>query len=128
MLSNLGEYGMTDLSSLPRLSELQRAQRGLAFAKAIKALVVAKGDWMVAEGYAAGQWPDQPHIAAALKAAMNAGTLATSGGTWGSALVVNQNLIADFITAVRAQSVLGRLTGYLHVPFHVRLGRELTPA
>src|SRR5262249_57993922 len=108
---------MTDLS-YPRLSDVRSAPRGIAFARAIKALVLAKREWVTAAAIAKSQWPQTPEIEAALKAAVNSGSLGHVGSPtgWGQQLVT-PTIVADFVELVRSASVIGRLANVHKVPF-----------
>jgi HK97 family phage major capsid protein len=102
---------------------LDANQRTLSFTRVVKALVQAKGDYLLASNVALGQWQSDSAVAETLKSAVNIG----SSATWGGQLVTTPTMGSEFAAAVRAQSVLGRLSAARKLPFNTRIARTLTP-
>ena len=90
--------------------------KGTTFVRAAIATAVAKNDIMGAGEYAGARWGDGSQISRVMKAAVAAGT--AGGSTWGGELVGEAGTAAaEFIAAVRAQSIIGRMAGLRRVPF-----------
>jgi HK97 family phage major capsid protein len=118
MLANVCEHEMTDLSNLPRLSELRAQQKGLSFARYALALAIAKGDLALAAQVAA-RWHDSPVVELCCKAAANAGT--TTSTTWAAPIATQYaTMVNEFIDLLRPATILGKLQGVRRVPFNVR--------
>jgi len=82
-------------------------------AKFIRSIYVSKGAPEVAVAYAMAQnWPDAPRVVSDIKAAVGAMTISDYGTT---------HVAADFSAAVRARTVLGRLTAARRVPALCRI-------
>lgn len=97
-------------------------EKGIPFARYVKAMAIAKGNVFSALAYAEANklWSDTtPQVAMVLKTAVAAGDTTTS--TWADDLVYNQNLVADFIEVLRPQTIIGRVPGLRRVPFNVRV-------
>ncbi|WP_150291669.1 phage major capsid protein [Sphingobium estronivorans] len=89
--------------------------KGLAFTRLAIARSVAKGDPDEAVAYASARWGEGTQSARLVKAAIEAGS--TDSGNWGNPLVGEVGSIAaEFVAAVRAQSIIGRLQGLRRVP------------
>jgi HK97 family phage major capsid protein len=107
---------------VPRLIDLPRPPpKALGFVRLVRALVIAKGDYLQAATFAAHEWPEIPNIAAALnKAAVDVGTLSD----WGQQIAPFQVLASEFVEAARAASILGRLANVRRVPLQVQVARQ----
>lgn len=105
------------------VSVKSNAPKGIAFARYVKAIAMAKGNIMQAAQIAQAnkQWMDQtPQVQKVLMAAVAGGDTLTSG--WASELVYNQDLVAEFLEILRPQTIIGKMTGMRQVPFNVRMG------
>ena len=88
---------------------------GRTAARYLKSLIVAKGDPLQAEAYAAGQsWTDESRVLTALKAATEALTSA-------DAEAMLAPIGTDFAAATRPLSVMSRLTAVRRAPMRTRL-------
>lgn len=63
-----------------------------------------------------------PEVAMALKAAVNAGDSTTS--TWASELAYAENVVSEFLTFLRPQTFLGRISTWRNVPFNARVAGQ----
>jgi hypothetical protein len=73
------------------------------------ALAASKGNLTVAERIAETKWKDTPEVASVIKTATAEGT--TSDATWAGPLVQYNDMAAEFIELLRAETILGRLNG-----------------
>ncbi len=100
-------------------------QPGIAFARYVKALAMARGNPMQAAHIAKSNksWKDTtPQVERVLMTAIEGGDTTTAG--WASELVYNQDLVAEFIELLRPQTILGKMTGMRMVPFNVRMSGQ----
>ncbi|MEP6503260.1 MAG: phage major capsid protein [Betaproteobacteria bacterium] len=92
-------------------------RRALPFGRLAKSILLAKGDLLGARAYAEGQaWSDTPSVAIALRAAVAA--LSNP-----SALSYTEAVAGEFLSLVRARSILGRVTGLRRVPMNTSMLR-----
>ena len=83
------------------------------------ALMYGQGDRQRSLEYAK-QFRDTPEVEAVIKAAVPIGT--ATDATWAGPLVPTvQNIAAEFITLLRAASVMNRIQGLVKTPFNVRV-------
>lgn len=100
-------------------------EKGIAFARYVKALAMSRGNLGDALSIAANNktWRDTtPQVEQVLKAAVAGGDTTTSG--WASEMVYSQNLTNEFIELLRPQTILGKMTGLTRVPFNVRMSGQ----
>lgn len=104
------------------ISVSPNVEKGIGFARYVKALAMARGNMTHALAIAQNNkaWHDQtPGVEIMLKAAVAGGDTTTPG--WASELVYPANLTSDFIEVLRPKTVIGRLPGLTPVPFNVRI-------
>lgn len=109
------------------ISVRPNVEKGFAFTRYVKAMIMGKGNPQLALMYAQGQksWKDTtPQVEVVLKAAVVAGDTTSSG--WASELVYNQDLAAEFIELLRPMTIIGKITGLTRVPFNVRMSGQNT--
>lgn len=87
---------------------------GASFIRCAIALGLARGDRHEAIEIASERYPDQPLIAATLKGAIDAGTMADSG--WAVPLAALNPLASEYVNVERGETVLGRMPGVRRVP------------
>ena len=107
------------------ISVKSNAEPGIAFARYVKALAMARGNVMQALQIAKSNknWRDTtPQVEKVLMAAVEGGDTTTAG--WASELVYNQNLVDQFIELLRPLTILGKMTGLTRVPFNVRMSGQ----
>lgn len=101
-------------------------RKQLAFARVVKARLVAAGDPMAAEAYAEGRgatWSTTPEVLDVLKAATTAVTTADA-----ASLPAERILAAEFLELVRARSITGRMD-LRRVPLNVMMiGATISPS
>lgn len=97
-----------------------RDEPGLGFARYVMALAACRGNRSEAAEYAAntfGRDLGEP-IALMLRAAVPVGTTTTSG--WASEMV-QTNYLNEFLDMLRPMTLIGRIPGFLRVPFHTQI-------
>lgn len=102
---------------------------GIAFARFVKAMAMAKGNTMQALQIAEAnkQWGSEtPEVAISLKSAVSAGT--TTDADWASALVQYQIMASEFIEYLRPKTIIGRIPGLRKVPFKIKVPRQTATA
>lgn len=126
--TNRSEGGTTvDLGDGRRLAVVRNLPKGAAFTRYAMSLAAAKGNTMAAAEIAKSTWSkDTPEVEAVLRAAVAAGT--TTDTNWAAPLVNYQVMSSEFIDLIRAETFIGRMTGFRNVPFNVRMQRQLTGA
>jgi HK97 family phage major capsid protein len=101
---------------------------GLAMARFVQALAVAKGNHFAAAEVAKMMFKDDERISLALKAAVAAAS--TTDSTWGGPLVNEYGAItADFLEYLRPKTIIGRfgqgnIPSLRRVPFRLPLGAQ----
>jgi HK97 family phage major capsid protein len=96
--------------------------KGQAFTRYVGVLARSKGNLMLAAELAKAYDHQTPEVSAILRAAVAAGT--TTDPVWAAPLVNYQIMVQEFIELLRAQTVLGRLSGYRPVPFNIKIPRQ----
>ncbi|MEJ7667698.1 MAG: phage major capsid protein [Casimicrobiaceae bacterium] len=109
----MSDYTTRPISALPK---------GVAFARAALALMVAQGDTRKAAGFADSRWRDSPATVTYLKSAVVSGS--TIDSEWGGPLAEYDHASAEFSELLRNGSILGKLTGARRVPFGVRYPQQ----
>ena len=98
---------------------------GTSFARYVGALARCKGDLVGAADFAFHKWRVTPTVSEALVQMAMVGAGDPNDPTWASPLV-SFGLAQDFLQAVRARSVVDRLTGTRRAPFNTRVPVEVT--
>jgi HK97 family phage major capsid protein len=96
--------------------------KGQAFTRYVSALARSKGNLMLAVELAKTWDNETPEVGAVLRAAVAAGT--TTDPVWAAPLVNYQLMVNEFIELLRAETVMGRLSGYRSVPFNIKIPRQ----
>lgn len=109
--------GMRERSSIT-VKATNPVAKGTAFTRYVIAQCRAKGNLMQAAEIAK-QWTDTPEVEQVLKAAVAAGT--TTDATWAAPLVPYQQMSNDFISLLRPETIVGKMTQLRNVPFNVRI-------
>jgi HK97 family phage major capsid protein/HK97 family phage prohead protease len=106
------------------ISVRPNVEKGIPFARYVKAMAMAKGNVMHAHEIAKANkgWHDTtPQVEMFLKTAVGAGT--STGSAWADDLVYAQNLSSDFIEYLRPATLIGKIQNLLRrVPFNIRVG------
>lgn len=91
--------------------------KGTAFVRYAQAIAFGRGDTMRSLEFAK-QWKDStPEVELVLKAAVAPGT--TTDATWAGPLAPLQPLAAEFLELLRPATILGKVDGFVRVPFNV---------
>lgn len=104
------------------ISVSANVEKGIAFARYVKALAMARGNLTGALAIAQNNqnWKDTtPQVEKVLMAAVAGGDTTTAG--WASELVYAQNLANEFIEVLRPATVIGKIPNLTRVPFNVRV-------
>lgn len=100
-----------------KLATQKDLPKGTRFTRYAMAMAAARGSVSDALEYAKRWDSSTPEVAGYIKAV--AGTTAAPG--WAAELVDEQNLAGEFVELVRAETLLGKLSGFRRVPFNVRI-------
>ncbi len=85
----------------------KKLEPGIAMARVVKCMGMAKGNMQMAEEFARKAYPDDNRIGNVVKAAVVAGS--TQSGNWASALTpVDGGVIADFVEYLRPKTIIGK--------------------
>ena len=103
-----------------------KAFKGQAFTRYVMALACSKGNLVQAVEIAKRWHNETPEVVEVLRAAVAAGT--TTDPAWAAPLVNYQVMASEFIELLRAETILGRLTGYRSVPFNIKIPRQTAGA
>jgi HK97 family phage major capsid protein len=91
--------------------------KGTAFIRYCQAVAYGRGDTMRALEFAK-QWKDStPEVELVLKAAVAPGT--STDATWAGPLAPIKPLATEFLELLRPATILGKIDGFLRVPFNV---------
>lgn len=104
------------------ISVSANVEKGIAFARYVKALGMSRGNLTGALAIAQNNknWMDTtPQVAKVLMAAVAGGDTTTAG--WASELVYAQNLADEFIAILRPLTIIGRIPNLTRVPFNIRV-------
>src|SRR4029077_6753108 len=103
--------------TLPQISVKANVAPGTGFVRYCQALAVGKGSTLQAVEYAK-RWHDStPEVELVLKAAAAAGT--TTDAPWAGPLAPIKPLTDEFIAYLRPATILGKVPGFMKVPFNV---------
>ncbi len=109
-------------TTLPRISVKANVAPGTGFVRYCQALAVGKGSTLQAVEYAK-RWHDStPEVELVLKAAVAAGT--TTDATWAGPLAPIKPLTDEFIAFLRPATILGKVPGFMKVPFNVSVAAQ----
>jgi HK97 family phage major capsid protein/HK97 family phage prohead protease len=109
-------------SGIPIISVKSRVEPGTGFIRYCQALAVSKGSTLQAVEYAK-RWQDStPEVELVLKAAVAAGT--TTDATWAGPLAPIKPLTDEFIAYLRPATILGKIPGFMKVPFNVSVAAQ----
>lgn len=103
-----------------------KAFKGQAFTRYVMALACSKGNLVQAVEIAKRWHNETPEVVEVLRAAVAAGT--TTDPAWAAPLVNYQVMTSEFIELLRAETIVGRLTGYRSVPFNIKIPRQTAGA
>jgi HK97 family phage prohead protease len=96
-------------------------EKGIAFARYVRSLFMAKGNHFAAAEIAKELYKDDPRIAMHLKATVVAGS--TLSGTWAADLLTTDGgPFAEFLEYLRPQTLIGRIPGLRRVQFYAPVG------
>jgi HK97 family phage major capsid protein/HK97 family phage prohead protease len=109
-------------SGVPIISVKSNLMPGTGFIRYCQALAVSKGSTLQAVEYAK-RWQDStPEVELILKAAVAAGT--TTDATWAGPLAPIKPITDEFIALLRPATILGRVSGFVRVPFNVSVAAQ----
>jgi HK97 family phage major capsid protein/HK97 family phage prohead protease len=109
-------------ATLPQISVKANVAPGTGFVRYCQALAVGKGSTLQAVEYAK-RWHDStPEVELVLKAAVAAGT--TTDATWAGPLAPIKPLTDEFIAYLRPATILGKVPGFMKVPFNVSVAAQ----
>lgn len=104
-------------SGVPVVTVKANVPPGTAFIRYCQAIAACKGDVLRAVEWAK-QWKDStPEVELVLKAAVAPGT--TTDATWAGPLAPLTPLATEFLELLRPATILGKIPGFLRVPFNV---------
>jgi len=85
----------------------KKLEPGIAMARVVKCMGMAKGNMQMAEEFARKAYPDDNRIGNVVKAAVVAGS--TASGNWAAALTpADGGVIADFVEYLRPRTIIGK--------------------
>ncbi len=96
------------------------------FVRYLRCFGMARGDHMQAGALFEGRWPRAKYADVIRKAAVAAGN--TTVSDWAAPLAPMETLASEFVSMIRARTVLGRMAGTRSVPFNIRFGRQTSGA
>jgi HK97 family phage major capsid protein/HK97 family phage prohead protease len=96
--------------------------KGTGFIRYCQALAVSKGSTLQAVEYAKRWHDSSPEVELVLKAAVAAGT--TTDATWAGPLAPIKPLTDEFIAFLRPATILGKVPGFMKVPFNVSVAAQ----
>jgi len=96
--------------------------KGLVFTRYVMALAASRGNLMQAVEISKGWKETTPEVETILKSAVAAGS--TTGASFALELAPYQVATAEFIELLRSETLLGKVTGFRKVPFHIRVQRQ----
>lgn len=107
----------------------QKLDKGIGFARFVKALASARGNRGEALEVAKHYYPDDAKLHHVLKSAVSAGT--TTDPKWAGALVEYQEYANDFVEFLRPQTIIGRfgqggIPALRQVPFNIRIPAQVS--
>jgi HK97 family phage major capsid protein len=101
----------------PVIQVKSQLPKGTAFTRYCQAIAYGRGDTMRAREFAK-QWKDTtPEVELVLNAAVAPGT--SNDATWAGPLAPIQPLATEFLELLRPATILGKIDGFLRVPFNV---------
>ena len=92
------------------------------FTRYLRCFALSKGDPLQAVAMFEAKWPRTKHLDIVRKAAVAVGN--TTDANWAAPLAPMTTLASEFVTYIRARTVLGRMAGYRSVPFNIRFARQ----
>jgi HK97 family phage major capsid protein/HK97 family phage prohead protease len=95
---------------------------GIRFARFASAIGASRGSLHSAMEYSKRWESTTPEVVDVMKAAVAAGT--TTSTSWASPLVVYDNMVSEFISFLRPQTVLGKIPGIRSVPFNISIPEQ----
>jgi len=123
-------YAAIERAAAPQSApaNLPKAERGIAFARAVHAQIMARGNPYHALLLAREkpEWRNTPEVVAYLRAATTAAT--TTNLPWAGNLTTPSTLTTEFIEMVYPQTIFGRMVGKHSVPFNMRINRQTANA
>jgi HK97 family phage major capsid protein/HK97 family phage prohead protease len=109
-------------SGIPVITVHSQLPKATGFVRYCQALAATKGSRFEAIEYAK-RWEDStPEVGLVLKAATAAGT--TTDATWAGPLAPLMPLTSEFLELLRPATILGRVSGFRHVPFNVTIASQ----
>lgn len=94
-------------------------EKGIRFARYVRAMMAGRGSVSDALEYAK-RWQSQtPEVGLYIRAVAGGAIEASPG--WGAPLAFQNNLASEFVELLRAETVMGRISGFRRVPFNVRI-------
>ena len=109
-------------SAVPVVQVTSPLPKGTGFIRYCQALAVSRGSSLQAVEYAK-RWHDStPEVELVLKAAVAAGT--TTDATWAGPLAPIKPLTDEFIAYLRPATILGKVPGFMKVPFNVSVAAQ----
>ena len=112
---------MSVLREINERGSVSLLPRGTNFTRAATILARCKGNKMEAIPVAEATWGERSAPVAVLKAAVAPGT--TTDPAWAGVLADNRVAAAEFVSVLRPQTVLGRMSGYRSVPMQTKVQR-----
>src|SRR5262249_40367854 len=94
----------------------------LSLTRYVRALAIAKGDFLAAEELIKARWPADQGLIQYARAAAVPGT--TSNTNWAQPLAALRPLSSEFVEVLRPSSVVLRLANARRIPFNVKIARE----
>ncbi len=118
VVANTPQQSGLSRQGIGHVSVKENMPKGIGFARAVKAKVVARMDSRNVHEVAKEMYPSDDRLHAHLKAAVPAGT--TTQAVWALPLVDPTNLASEFIEYLRPATIIGKLN-LRNVPFNIRV-------
>lgn len=97
--------------------------KGTVFTRYAMALAASKGNLHAAAEMSKNLWGDStPQVERIIKAAVAAGS--TTDTNWAKPLAEYRDATGEFIELLRPATIIGRMAGFVQVPFNVRIPRQ----
>jgi HK97 family phage major capsid protein len=109
--------GAAARGTVPIIQVKSQLPKGTAFVRYCQAIAYGRGDTLRAREFAK-QWKDStPEVELVLNAAVAPGT--STDATWAGPLAPIQPLATEFLELLRPSTILGKVGGFIRVPFNV---------
>lgn len=119
VVGRTSEEGTGTRSLVQSVTVSRGLPKGLLFTRLAAAKICSRLDNIPAHQVAKSMFPDTPEVELMLKAAVASGN--TTDSTWAQPLVQLQNANEEFLDLLRPATIIGRIPGFLTIPFNTRI-------